>query len=117
MLGKVPASRLKLIERIVRAARGRLRAADRAVGEAFLRRYFRGVADEDLRARGSDDLAAAALLQFQGARLRRRGKPWVRVFNPDPATDGFHSPHTIVMIVCDDSPFLVDSMRWRTSVL
>ncbi|MBS0376396.1 MAG: NAD-glutamate dehydrogenase [Proteobacteria bacterium] len=110
MLGKVPASRLKLIERIVRAARGRLRAADRAVGEAFLRRYFRGVADEDLRARGSDDLAAAALLQFQGARLRRRGKPWVRVFNPDPATDGFHSPHTIVMIVCDDSPFLVDSM-------
>jgi glutamate dehydrogenase len=110
MLGKVPASRLRLIEGIVRAARRRVKAADRALCEAFLRRYFRGVADEDLIARGPEDLAAAALAQLAAARLRRAGRPWVRVFNPDPERDGFRSPHTVVMIVCDDMPFLVDSM-------
>ena len=110
MLGKVPASRLRLIEAIVRAARGRVKAADRALSEAFLRRYFRGVADEDLIARGPADLAGAALAQLAAARQRRPGRPWVRVFNPDPARDGFRSPHTVVMIVCDDMPFLVDSM-------
>ncbi len=110
MLGKVPASRLRLIEAIVRAARRRLKVADRALGEAFLRRYFRGVADEDLTARGPADLAGAALAQLEAARLRRPGKPWVRVFNPDLEQDGFRSAHTVVMIVCDDMPFLVDSM-------
>ncbi|MBS0395832.1 MAG: NAD-glutamate dehydrogenase, partial [Proteobacteria bacterium] len=111
MLGKVPASRLRLIETIVRAARGRLRASERAVGEAFLRRYYRGVADEELAKRDPDALAACALAHLSAARRRRPGRPWVRVFNPDPARDGFHSQHTVVMIVCDDAPFLVDSMN------
>ena len=110
MLGKVPASRLRLIEAIVRAARRRVGAAERGLSEAFLRRYFRGVADEDLLARGAEDLGAAALAQLAAARVRRPGRPWVRVFNPDPALDGFRSAHTVVMIVCDDMPFLVDSM-------
>jgi glutamate dehydrogenase len=110
MLGKVPASRLRLIAAIVRVARRRVKAADRALGEAFLRRYYRGVADEDLIARGPEHLAAVALTQLAAARLRRPGRPWVRVFNPDPEQDGFRSAHTVVMIVCDDMPFLVDSM-------
>ena len=110
MLGKVPASRLRLIEGIVRAARPRVKVADRGLCEAFLRRYFRGVADEDLIARGPEHLAAVALTQLAAARLRRPGRSWVRVFNPDLEQDGFRSPHTVVMIVCDDMPFLVDSM-------
>ena len=52
MLGKVPASRLRLIEGIVRIARAKVKAADRALAEALLRRYFHGVAEEDLVARG-----------------------------------------------------------------
>ena len=110
MLGKVPASRVRLIEAIIRAARGRGPAAERALRETFIRTYFRGVADEDLVTRGPADLAGAALTHFEGARNRRPGRPWVRVFNPDPARDGFRSPHTVVMIACDDMPFLVDSM-------
>src|SRR5262249_30867079 len=34
----------------------------------------------------------------------------VRVFNPSPADHGFESRHTIVQIVNDDMPFLVDSI-------
>ena len=33
------------------------------------------------------------------------------MFNPDLATNGWQSPHTVVQIVTDDMPFLVDSVR------
>jgi glutamate dehydrogenase len=110
MLGKVPSSRLRLIDAIVRAARPALKRPGFALGESLLRRYFRGVADEDLVSRGAQPLAAAAVAHLEGARVRRAGRPWVRVFNPDPEKDGFRSPHTLVMLCCDDMPFLVDSM-------
>src|SRR6185312_8800156 len=32
------------------------------------------------------------------------------VFNPDEKRDGFVSPHTVVLIITDDMPFLVDSI-------
>ena len=34
----------------------------------------------------------------------------VRVFNPDPETDGYRSAGTVVEINIDDSPFLLDSL-------
>jgi len=45
-----------------------------------------------------------------GSQRRAAGQPLVRVFNPDPERDGFDSPHTLVMLVTDDMPFLVDSV-------
>jgi glutamate dehydrogenase len=110
MLGQVPASRLRLIEEIVRAARGRATATERRLAEAFLRRYFRGVANEDLSARGPAALAGAALRHLADGARRRPGQSLVRVFNPDPERDGFRCAHTVVTVVCDDMPFLVDSM-------
>ena len=111
MLGEVPAKRLRLIEQIVRAARALARGRrPTPLEEAFLRCYFRGVAEEDLAARDTRYLAAAALdhLRFGSHRSRRR--PLVRVFSPTRATVGFDSPHTLVLIVTDDMPFLVDSL-------
>ena len=46
-----------------------------------------------------------------GNRARRK----VRVYNPDLGADGWSSPHTIVEIVNDDMPFLVDFGRARRS--
>ena len=115
MLGKVPASRLRLIEAIVRAARRQLATAERALAEEYLRSFFRGVAEDDLRQRDAGQLAAAALGQLAAARTRRPDRPLVRVFNPEPERDGFRSPHTIVMVVGDDMPFLVDSMNMAAS--
>ena len=49
-----------------------------------------------------------SLLAF--ARRRLPGVAKVRVFNPTAADHGFESRHTIVQIVNDDMPFLVDSI-------
>ena len=65
---------------------------------------------------GLDAICAAALGKAaseeaaQFARRRLPGVAKVRVFNPTIADHGFESRHTIVQIVNDDMPFLVDSI-------
>ena len=55
---------------------------------------------------------SSALRSLSGGLPERRhpGHAKIRIYNPDPTTDGWSSPHTIVEIVNDDMPFLVDSV-------
>ena len=110
-LRSIPPARLALIDRIarIRLARGPHATAAR-MSSQFLRTYYRGVGEEDLAARAPAALAHAALCHLELGRRRAAGESLVRVFNPDPERDGFESPHTIVQIVTDDRPFLIDSL-------
>jgi len=110
MLGKVPPARLALIERIVKLASRRRSSVRAPLTSSFIRAYYHGVAEEDLRARDLDSLAAAALAHLALGARRKPGVPLIRVFNPDSASDGWTSRHTIVAVVTDDMPFLVDSL-------
>ena len=76
----------------------------------FARRLFRRVDDKDLAAAPVDQRAGAAVSLLAFARRRLPGIAKVRVFNPAAADHGFESRHTIVQIVNDDMPFLVDSI-------
>ena len=108
LLRSIPAARVALIERIARAAAGRGTRAE--LPQRLLRAYFHGVAEEDLAARTPRQLAKAALAHLAFAARRAPGRTLVRVFNPEPRTDGFESEHTLVLTVTDDMPFLVDSI-------
>lgn len=113
LLHSIPPARVALIERIAQATpgAGKNAKAQSNLQQRFVRSYFRGVAEEDLAERTPAVLAKAAMdhLAF-GAERRPTGKSLIRVFNPDPKRDGFESPHTVVMLVTDDAPFLVDSV-------
>ncbi|HWP94771.1 MAG TPA: NAD-glutamate dehydrogenase [Gammaproteobacteria bacterium] len=78
--------------------------------EEFIRQFYRSVSDEDLLERAPADLlgAACSIREF-GAR-RTLGRPNIRVYNPSRKKDGWESTHTVVEMVNDDMPFLVDSM-------
>jgi glutamate dehydrogenase len=118
LLRSIPPARLALIERIARArpapGQGRFAAADAALNremrQRFLRAYFRGVGEEDLAERSPAMLAGAAQSHLELGWRRAPGQTLVRIFNPDRARDGFESPHTVVQIVTEDKPFLVDSV-------
>ena len=75
----------------------------------FLTTYYGNVDAADMSARAPADLAGAALshLEFAG---KRRGRALVRVFNPTLREHGYTSPHTVIEMVNDDMPFLVDSI-------
>src|SRR6202046_4119682 len=75
----------------------------------FLETYYSHVDAEDMSARDPADLAGAALSHLQFAR-KRRGRALVRVFNPTLREHGYTSPHTVIELVNDDMPFLVDSI-------
>ncbi|MDX1375659.1 MAG: NAD-glutamate dehydrogenase, partial [Burkholderiales bacterium] len=77
---------------------------------AFVRRYFRRVAPEDLTEHAAEDLFGAALSHWDLARQRTPGTERLRVLNPNMDDHGWQSTHTVVEIVTDDMPFLVDSV-------
>jgi glutamate dehydrogenase len=118
LLRSIPPARLALIERIARTRIGPRQGAPSASATAlyremqqrFVRTYFRGVGEEDLAERAPATLANAARLHLELGWRRMPGQSLVRIFNPDPERDGFESPHTLVQIVTDDRPFLVDSV-------
>ncbi|MEO6713563.1 MAG: hypothetical protein ABIM89_09070, partial [Mycobacteriales bacterium] len=76
----------------------------------FLSGYYRYTSSEDLRERTPENLCGAAFTHWQLAQRRTPGTPAIRVFNPTAEGAGWQSRHTVVQVVTDDMPFLVDSI-------
>ena len=76
----------------------------------FAALYFAHLAPDDAKEREPDDLEGAAKAHLRLADVREPGEPVVRVYTPTFDQDGYDSTHTIVDIVTDDMPFLVDSV-------
>jgi glutamate dehydrogenase len=109
-MAKTATSEMKaLIGKIVARAK-RLKSKSQGHAEAFIRGYYARVPHDDIRARATDDLAAQALSLLEYAAKRRPAKPSVRIFCPAAKTHGWVSNHTVVEIVNDNMPFLVDSI-------
>jgi len=107
MPGTIPAARQRLIAAIV--ARSRTRGAPVPLAP-FVRSYYRGVDESDLRDGDAASLAAAAAGHLRFGATRKMGRTLVRVFNPTVERDGWSSQRTAVQVVTDDMPFLVDSL-------
>ncbi len=75
-----------------------------------IRQFYAHVPPEDVLSREPADLYGAATSLWAFAEQREPGRAKVRVFNPRSAEQGWNSPRTIVEIVNDDMPFLVDSV-------
>ncbi len=87
--------------------------ADVAGGETlepYLHRFYRHVAAEDVLASRPEDLLGAALSNKELAAHRPVGTANVRVFTPTVQEQGWSCGHTVIEIVTDDMPFLVDSV-------
>ncbi|WP_166356210.1 NAD-glutamate dehydrogenase [Phytoactinopolyspora limicola] len=78
--------------------------------ESFLRRYYRHVAPEDLVDRDPLDIFSAAASHRRTAEQRPQGSSIVHVFTPTVDEHGWSAGHTVVEVVTDDMPFLVDSV-------
>jgi glutamate dehydrogenase len=78
--------------------------------DELVRLYVTGADPADLAVLEGRDLAGAARSHLDLAASRGPGATAVRVRNPTRARDGFVTPHTVVEIVTDDTPFVVDSI-------
>ncbi|HEX4980076.1 MAG TPA: NAD-glutamate dehydrogenase domain-containing protein, partial [Ilumatobacteraceae bacterium] len=106
-----------LVHPEVAAALGRLaelattRQPDEAVLPEFLARYYRELPEPDLDDRRLDALYSVAVAHFRIGRQRRPGETLARVISPDTGLDESRPPRSILFVVTDDAPFLVDTIR------
>ncbi|HTO49452.1 MAG TPA: NAD-glutamate dehydrogenase [Burkholderiales bacterium] len=115
MLARTEQGKAERLEQVIALLREKIPAEQRGPVEAFTRAYFRQVDAEDLAARAPADLYGAALSHWNFGRKREPGKVRVRVFNPSVQEHGWQSTHTIIEIVNDDMPFLVDSVTMEVN--
>jgi glutamate dehydrogenase len=73
----------------------------------WVRRYYRHVASEDILERKPEELLAAVVAHRELAAYRPQGSVIVRVTTADEGDNGLLA-HSVVEVVCDDMPFLVD---------
>ena len=99
------------VEAVLSLVATRADPRERAHLEAFGRAYLAGLDAEDVIERDALDLYGAMRSLWQVAGTRTPGEARVRVFNPSVDEQGWQSPHTVVEIVNDDMPFLVDSVQ------
>src|SRR4051812_47218677 len=103
-------ARNNLLERALAYVRSRLHGVGAQTAEALLRGYWERVPAEDLVGRDPVDLAGAALTHLHLAERRPAGTARVRVYTPSFDDHGWASTHSVVEIVVDDMPFLLDSV-------
>ena len=78
--------------------------------KAFASAFYQRMGSDEFAQHGVDSWAELAADMLEFARARKPGKANVRLFNPTMKKDGWESPHTVVQVINDDMPFLVDSV-------
>jgi glutamate dehydrogenase len=112
---RVDENRSPQLDDVLKLIRAKVAAEQRATLETFVSRYYGQVDPGDLVESQPADLYGAALSHWNFARKRDAGRARVRVFNPTIEEHGWQSTHTIVEIVNDDMPFLVDSVTMEVN--
>src|SRR5438105_13727444 len=107
--------RTQRLDQVAKLVAAKVAADQRATLQAFIARYYGQVDPEDLLERQPADLYGAALSHWNFTRKRESGRARVRVFNPSIEEHGWQSTHTIVEIVNDDMPILVDSVAMEVN--
>ncbi len=95
----------------VAAARRGTSGIDAETVRTLLEAYYHHVAPDDLIGRDAEDVYGAAMSQYRLAGRRPQGTATVQVSTPTVDEHGWSAAgHTVVEVVTDDMPFLVDSV-------
>ena len=97
-----------LVDRIVRALK-RGKGKRGPTIDRFVRGFFANVSPQDCAEADPDAITGAVRSIWEFAQTRKPGGAKVRVFNPG-KKEGWNVGHTVVEIINDDMPFLVDSV-------
>ena len=83
----------------------------------FIEHYYNNFSVDDISKVSNENLFGAALSHWRIAQKRQKNEDKINIFNPSIESSGWHCPHTVIHIVIDDLPFLVDSLKMELSRL
>ncbi|MDH3791067.1 MAG: NAD-glutamate dehydrogenase, partial [Rhodospirillales bacterium] len=100
----------ELIDKIEERVHQRLEPQRAALADRFIQQFYANVPPDDILHDTPDNLYGAALALLAFAKRRKPGEAKIRVYSPRLEEQGWKSAHTIVEVINDDMPFLVDSV-------
>lgn len=100
----------ELVKAVIEIAGQRVPRENRADVQAFIQSFYQNASPEDVQQRPAEMLYGAAVSAWKFSARRTPGAAKIRVFNPTMDEFGWATRHTVVQIVNDDMPFLVDSV-------
>ena len=101
----------ELLDKVVARIKDQMTEDQAPEVEEFARQYYGWVDADDLEERSPIDAYGAAVSHWGFAGRREPGEWKVRIYNPHFEEHGWQSTHTVIEMVNDDMPFLVDSAR------
>ena len=110
MASRTEKQKTDLVDIVIDRIESKMSDKKAVLARAFAQGFFANVAADDLVLQDPDDLYGATMSLFNFGANRADGEILLRAFNPRREQHGWRSPHTIIEIVHDDMPFLVDSV-------
>jgi len=101
--------RQSLLKKVKSALTGHLGTAESKQAGLFCDAFFKRVPLAEFRHNTPDNAASMVINQLKFIKQRIKGSASIRVFNPEESRDGWECQHTVVEMVNDDMPFLVDT--------
>lgn len=111
MTHKFEVGKERIIKDVVKCIHKRLSKREASLCAEFMSQFLNTVGLEDLQDWTIESLSCAGIHFWSTIQKRDVNKPNVHIYNPSLKQDGWKTTHTVLEVVADDEPFLVDSIR------
>lgn len=95
---------------ILNAIKGAVPMSKVAETQAFAKAFYSRLENDEVGLHTAEGWANLASDFLEFSRSRKANKPLIRLFNTDSKANHWESQHTVLQIVNDDMPFLVDTV-------
>lgn len=100
-----------IINDVIKKIKQKIKAPNAQLCKEFVLQFLATVSLEDLQDWETDDLYAAIVNFWALIHTRAMNETKIKIYNPDYERHGWQTSHTVIEIICQDMPFLVDSVR------
>ena len=100
-----------IIEAVIKKIKNKMNSEQAVLCSEFINQFYGTIALEDLQEMDVDDLYGAAINFWSFISHRAPLETKIHIYNPEFERHGWQTTHTVVEIITEDIPFLVDSLR------
>lgn len=100
-----------ILDQIFSRLKGYFADQEQQTLEKFIQSIFRDVAVTDLSLISLTDLAGMTVSLWRETQKWKGNQAKVRVFNPDVEQDEWQSAHTVLTVLCRNTPFVIDTLK------
>lgn len=111
MARRLEEERDELVKKIISQIEKKTSEEEAKVLSYFAKQYYLSASPADLLELNEVDLYGALLAHWHFIHRREVGETKVHVYNPQFEQNGWQSTHTVIEIISDYKPFLVESIR------